>query len=97
MRQKSMSSKDPAEKVIRDIRRKTRKRYSAEVEWETLRAAHRDLLGSLNVTLQPADLGAEMGVVHRLVVGSFETKVTARAFCAQLKQRNVDCFVQQRS
>ena len=30
MRQKSMSSKDPAEKVIRDIRRKTRKRYSAE-------------------------------------------------------------------
>lgn len=30
MRQKSMSRKDPAEKVIRDIRRKTRKQYSAE-------------------------------------------------------------------
>ena len=30
MRQKSMSKKDPAEKVVRDIRRKTRKRYSAE-------------------------------------------------------------------
>jgi transposase len=30
MRQKSMSRKDPAEKAIRDIRRKTRKRYSAE-------------------------------------------------------------------
>ena len=25
-----MSRKDPAEKVVRDIRRKTRKRYSAE-------------------------------------------------------------------
>ena len=30
MRQKSMSSKDPAEKTIRDIRRRTRKQYSAE-------------------------------------------------------------------
>ena len=30
MRQKSMSRKDPAEKAIRDIRRKTRKQYSAE-------------------------------------------------------------------
>ena len=71
-----------------------RMRHGAEVEWETLRAAHPDLLGGLNATLQPVDLGAEKGVVHRLVVGSFETKVTARAFCAQLKQRNVDCFVQ---
>ena len=30
MRQKSMSRKDPAGKAIRDIRRKTRKQYSAE-------------------------------------------------------------------
>ena len=30
MRQKSMSAKSPAEKAIRDIRRKTRKQYSAE-------------------------------------------------------------------
>ena len=30
MRQKSMSKKAPAEKVVRDIRRKTRKQYSAE-------------------------------------------------------------------
>ena len=30
MRQKLMSRKDPAEKAIRDIRRKTRKQYSAE-------------------------------------------------------------------
>ncbi|MBC8158308.1 MAG: IS3 family transposase [Alphaproteobacteria bacterium] len=30
MRQKSMSTKAPAEKVVRDIRRKTRKQYSAE-------------------------------------------------------------------
>ncbi len=30
MRQKSMSTKGPAEKAVRDIRRKTRKQYSAE-------------------------------------------------------------------
>jgi transposase-like protein len=30
MRQKTMSKSDPAEQAIRDIRRKTRKRYSAE-------------------------------------------------------------------
>ncbi len=30
MRQKSMSTKSPAERVVRNIRRKTRKQYSAE-------------------------------------------------------------------
>jgi transposase len=30
MRQKSMSKRSPAEKTVRDIRRKTRKQYSAE-------------------------------------------------------------------
>jgi len=30
MRQKSMTTKDSAEKAVRDIRRKTRKQYSAE-------------------------------------------------------------------
>ena len=30
MRQKSMTTKDPAEQAVRDIRRKTRKQYSAE-------------------------------------------------------------------
>ena len=30
MRQKSMSKNDPAEGTVRDIRRKTRKQYTAE-------------------------------------------------------------------
>jgi transposase len=30
MRQKSMRGKDPAEKIVRDIRRRTRRRHSAE-------------------------------------------------------------------
>ena len=30
MRQKSMSSRDAAEQTVRDIRRRTRKQYSAE-------------------------------------------------------------------
>ena len=32
MRQHSNSTKDPAEKVVKDIRRATRKQYSAEEE-----------------------------------------------------------------
>ena len=32
MRQESMSSRDTAERTVRDIRRKTRKQYSAEDE-----------------------------------------------------------------
>ena len=32
MRQKSMGAKEPAEQVVRNIRRRTRKQYSAEEE-----------------------------------------------------------------
>ena len=42
MRQKTTSRKDPAEKVVRDIRRKTRKQYSAE---EKIRIVLEGLLG----------------------------------------------------
>ena len=38
MRQKAMSKKDPVEKVDRDIRRRTRKRYSAEEKIRIVRA-----------------------------------------------------------
>ena len=41
MRQKSMNKKDPAEKVVRDIRRKTRKRYSAEEKIRIVRSGLR--------------------------------------------------------
>ena len=41
MRQKSMSKKDPVEKTVRDIRRKTRRHRSSEMK--TLRVEAHDL------------------------------------------------------
>ena len=43
MRQKSMSKNDPAERTVRDIRRKTRKQYTAE---EKIRIVVSGLRGS---------------------------------------------------
>ena len=46
MRQKSMSKKDPADKVVRDIRRKTRRHYSAE---EKIRIVLEGLRGEVSI------------------------------------------------
>ena len=46
MKQKSMSKKDPAEKVVRDIRRKTRRHYSAE---EKIRIVLEGLRGEVSI------------------------------------------------
>jgi transposase len=46
MRQKSMSKKDPAEKVVRDIRRKTRRKHSTE---EKIRIVLEGLRGEDNI------------------------------------------------
>lgn len=46
MRQKSMTTKEPAEKAVRDIRRKTRKQYSAE---EKIRIVFEGLRGEESI------------------------------------------------
>ena len=69
-----------------------RSRDGAVAAWETLRAAHGDLLG----TIAPRFIEtprAESDPVYRLVVGHFESKAEAGALCASFKQRDVDCFV----
>ena len=40
MRQKSMSKNDPAERTVRDIRRKTRKQYTAEEKIRIVVSGH---------------------------------------------------------
>ena len=47
-----MSRKDPAEKAIRDIRRKTRKRYSAE---EKIRIVLSGLRGEESIAVRSRD------------------------------------------
>lgn len=72
-----------------------RLREGAVAAWESLRAAHGDLLE----TTEPRFIKtprADGDPVYRLVVGNFETKAEAFALCASLKRRAVDCFVPQR-
>ncbi len=54
MRQKSMSTKSPAERAVRDIRRKTRKQYSAE---EKIRIVLEGLRGEESIAAAPVGYG----------------------------------------
>ena len=56
-----MSRKDPAEKVIRDIRRKTRKQYSAE---EKIRIILSGLRGEESIAA-PCRLGGHRRLLRR--------------------------------
>ena len=68
MRQKSMSTKSPAEKVVRDIRRKTRKQYSAEEKIRIILAAN--YFDEHKVKTVADRTGAEAVVVPLFVVGA---------------------------
>ena len=50
MRQKSMTTKKPAEKVVRDIRRRTRRQYSSE---EKIRIVLEGLRGEESIAARP--------------------------------------------
>lgn len=54
MRQESMRKKDPAEKAIRDIRRKTRRRHSTEEKIRIVILSAPVNWPSLNVSAWPA-------------------------------------------
>ena len=66
MRQKSMRTKDPAEKAVRDIRRRTRKQYSAE---EKIRIVLDGLRGEDSIAALCRRKGREMArcTVERLM------------------------------
>ena len=61
----------------------------AQTKWKRLQARHRDLLGTLNLTVVRADLG-EKGVYFRLQAGPVD-EARGRAICDQLKSQNVGC------
>ena len=52
MRQKSMSKNDPAERTVRDIRRKTRKQYTAEEKIRIVVSGLRGEERNLSTTLR---------------------------------------------
>ena len=65
----------------------------ANSEWTRLRGKHPDLLGKLEHAVVKTDLGPGKGVFYRLYTGPLGGKAAARALCAKLAQRKVDCFV----
>lgn len=60
--------------------------------WETLKAAHPDLLVGLEPHFERADLGSD-GIYYRVQVGAFENRNAAEAVCGELRSRNLSCFV----
>jgi cell division septation protein DedD len=65
---------------------------AAEKEWARLRGAYPNLLGSLSLILQPADVPG-VGKVYRLKIGTFPNRTTAADVCVELKTKQQDCFV----
>jgi hypothetical protein len=66
-----------------------RSEQAAQQEWDRLRRANSDLLGSLSANLVRTDLG-EKGVYYRVQTGPL---ADAERICSELKQRNVGCIV----
>ena len=66
-----------------------RSEEAARQEWDRIRRANSDLLGSLSATPVRADLG-EKGVYYRIQTGPI---ADADRICGELKQRNVGCII----
>jgi len=65
---------------------------AAEQEWQRVQAKNRDVLGSLEMTVTPVDLGAK-GTFYRVRAGHFADRAAARTACDALARRRVPCLV----
>ena len=65
---------------------------AAQKEWDRIRKANSDILGSVGPAFVRADLG-DKGVVYRIQAGPLATADAAADLCSKLKTRNVGCFV----
>lgn len=64
----------------------------AQQEWARLQKQHPDLLGSLALNMQRADLGPGKGVFYRIQGGPLADKAAADALCDRLKAARVGCL-----
>jgi len=69
-----------------------RTRDQAEASWGQLSKKHADVLRGLKPNIIRADLGSK-GVIYRLRAGPAGDEGKARAICASLAKRKVDCLV----
>ena len=60
--------------------------------WKRLAAKYPDVLGSLSLHLEKADLGTK-GIYYRVQAGPFTDKNAARDICATLKAKGQQCLV----
>ncbi len=70
----------------------TRDEATAQSEWERLKRAHTDLLGSLSPTVVRADLG-DKGIFYRIQAGPVPDQAKADKLCADLKKLSIGCIV----
>ncbi len=68
-----------------------RSQTEAEEAWTRLQQANPDLLDSLNLHLQPAELAK--GTFYRVQAGPLADRSTATQLCNSLKSRNQDCLI----
>ncbi len=64
----------------------------AKREWERQRRLYPDALSNVSPSYASVDLGGK-GVYWRIYIGPPESSAEARARCAVLKEKKVDCFV----
>lgn len=64
----------------------------AKTAWKRLAAKYPDVLGSLSLHLEKADLGTK-GIYYRVQAGPFTDKNAARDICAKLKAKGQQCLV----
>jgi cell division septation protein DedD len=71
-----------------------RTREEAESSWNAMRERYASVLGSLQPSIQQANLG-EKGIFHRVRVGPWPTRGEAVEVCEALKAAGGSCFVAQ--
>jgi hypothetical protein len=64
----------------------------AKREWERQRRIYGDALADVTPSYASVDLGSK-GIYWRIYIGPAESGTEARARCAALKEKKVDCFV----
>ena len=65
---------------------------AASKEWERLKHAQADVLGSLGFAAQRVDLG-ERGIFYRIQAGPIADAAKAERDCGELKRRGVGCIL----
>ena len=65
---------------------------AARTLWEKLQTKHASLLGSLSLSVEMVDKGAD-GIFYRVQAGPIADRAAAKTLCMELKKQNQDCIV----